>query len=152
MYVYDYVDATPGGMVELNDRLRMMPRVRDPKRRRLHFRRFNKGISGWGKWTGDDYVAFLQLIPYVIGTGTDVIDFSTECRVQLIEACFLVLEIYRMSKYHETTEEKLNDQHAKIKKLGNLMTKVVEFLPDQSVLTGNVDIPKVHGPLHFRCA
>ena len=144
------IDSTPGGMVALNDRLRMMPPVRDPKKRRLHYRKFNKGISGWGKWTGDDYVAFLQLIPYVIGTGTAVLNFSDECRRSLIEACFLVLQIYRMSKYYETTEAKLNDQHAKIKKLGNLMSVVVDFLPDQSVLTGNVDIPKVHGPLHFR--
>ena len=57
----------------LEDRLRAMPVVRDPGVRNMFFRKFNGGLRGWGKWTGDDHVAVIQQLPYCIGTGPRII-------------------------------------------------------------------------------
>ena len=77
---------------------------------------------------------------------------SADCRQAFIKSCFLVLKLYRLLKYYETDEEVLETVHQTAKELGQLMKQVTAHIPVSSKLTGNLDIPKVHAPLHYRYA
>ena len=61
---------TNGNCDIIDERLSSSPVVRDPHVRGLHYRAFNSGIATMSVFTADDYIALLQQLPYVVGTGT----------------------------------------------------------------------------------
>ena len=63
-----FLKSKTGELVD--DWLAAIPVVRDPEQRNMHYRQFNTGITSMSVFTGDDMIALLQQLPYVVGTGT----------------------------------------------------------------------------------
>jgi hypothetical protein len=59
--------------MELDDRLGMIPPVRDIGRRNLSYRTFTTGIQDMQQFTGGDIVALLQQMQYAVSTDVGVI-------------------------------------------------------------------------------
>jgi hypothetical protein len=68
----------------LTARLALMPKVRDVAQRNLTYRHFRKGIHTFGRWTGDDHIALLQQLPFVVGTSQRVIRAPLSARKAFI--------------------------------------------------------------------
>ena len=79
-----FASLAPKTISVLYSRLAKMPTVRDPLGRGLKYRSFKKGLE-YGRWTGDDHVALLQQLIYVVGTGTAVIPARTSVRKSYIK-------------------------------------------------------------------
>ena len=124
-----------------------MPSVRDASVRNMFFRKFNRGLRGWGKWTGDDYVALIQQVLFVVGTGAQIIP-SYNIRKDFISVCFKVQRMFIIMKRDEVNEEDLNQLMDLAKDIGPLFDSVQSALPVE--MEENLNRPKVHAPLHFR--
>ena len=88
----DTLHTVPKGLVEIlwkilqlhtgsnfdviDTRLRSIPMVRDPHVRGLHYRGFNSGVASMSVFTADDFIALLQQLPYVVGTGKGGVFFA----------------------------------------------------------------------------
>ena len=116
----------------------------------MHYRCFYKGLTGWGKWSGDDHIALLQQMVFVVGTSNRIIRATDACRKAFIEAVDHVQRIYLISKMQEVSEYDLNRLHESAKALGPCLKTCVQCLPAGLRSKINLNRPKLHAILHFR--
>lgn len=140
----------------LNRRLRNLPVVKDTQERHMYYRTFRKGLTGWGKWTGDDHVALLQQMPYVVGTsgapGDGLIRTENPApRLAFIRACFQCMTLYLVAKMRNPSEIHINRSHEMAKKLGSSLRIAISELQEKDDPPG-LARPKLHAPLHYRYA
>ena len=113
----------------------------------MFFRKFNRGLRGWGKWTGDDHVALIQQIPYCLGTGPHIIPHDS-IRKDFIKACFSVQRMYILMKRDEVNEQDLEQLMDLAQEVGTVFDRIESGLPPDK--EENLNRPKMHAPLHFR--
>lgn len=141
----------PSVINQLDSRFRNMPPVRDPEQRCMHTRAFRSGLTGWGKWTADDHVALLQQMAYIVGSGSTIIRTASALpRKAFVRACDNIRTIYLSLKKREVSEAELLRMHTSAKNVGPNIKAALQGLPLELSGNINLNIPKVHGPLHYR--
>jgi hypothetical protein len=137
--------TSTAGMNTFEFRLQTIKRVRDPQMRRLYYKPFMEGITVHGRWSGDDYIALLQQMPFAVGYGSSVIE-DPRHRKTFLQLCACIRAVLLVLKMKCTGEDDLAVLHRNAKRIGPLLVKA-------SAKLGNVpttDRPKVHALVHFR--
>lgn len=147
-----YVRENKGGHdagATLNARLSSLPGVHDRERRGLAYRYFSS-VDHDGSWTGDDYIALLQQLPFVVGTDATIIPDGTARRA-FLQACKATRTILVVLKHLTPSEDNVNTLHEAAKRLGPLLDGAASGLSEvaRGELMTNAR-PKVHALLHFR--
>ena len=125
--------------------------ARGSRHRGLYYRKFNKGLTGWGKWSADDHIALLQQLAFVVGTGTKVLRVSSSSvRVAYIQAVDQLMIILHILHKREVSEMDLTILHGAAKQIGQLLQKSCEGLPAEFRSKITLNRPKVHALLHLR--
>lgn len=132
--------------MELDDRLGMIPPVRDIGRRNLSYRTFTTGIQDMQKFTGGDIVALLQQMQYAVSTDDGVIK-DPDVRVKFVKACTAVRTILQFLKQPSLTQSDTVALHRRCKSIGPLFRDLMAAIPTDDEL--NLDIPKIHACVHF---
>jgi hypothetical protein len=150
-HAYPISGIAPSVVSVLNWRLRNIPVVRNAVQRCMHYRAFNKGITGWGKWTADDHVALLQQMAFAVGYGSSIIRTQDDKhRKSFIGACINIREIYILLKKRSISETELSRLHRAAKSLGKNIQDAVSGLPMGEQDKFTLDRPLLHAVLHYR--
>lgn len=132
----------------VENRLRSFPVPRDTEVRCLPFRRFMTGLEGWGKWSGDDHIALLQQLPYVIGTNAEILGCSSEVLKAVLKSCFTAVRIYIMLHRDVVENKDLDEIMELCLEMGEQLQVAQKGLAAEEA--ANLDRPKVHAILHYR--
>lgn len=132
--------------VEIDERLRKWPPVRDPSQRMMHTRQFNSGVSHMAVFTADDMIALLQQLPFVVGSGTAVIG-DRACAAAFVNAAVVTRNILSVMKQREVSVDDLNFLKSEIKAMGGHFETMQNELPVKE--RANLSIPKFHSICHF---
>lgn len=141
---------SPSAVHIVDHRLATLEVPKNQTQRCMHYRPYTKGMARVRRYTGDDNVALLQQMAYVVGTSTKVIRASQGVRVAFIKAVHQCQIIYLTMKKREVLEGELQIMHAAAKEIGCSLSKALSALPTGVRARINLNRPKLHALLHFR--